>query len=160
MTDTLHTIGFTRKSASEFFGALQSAGVKTVVDVRVNNTSQLAGFTKKDDLAFFLHEVLGVRYIHELSLAPTQELVKSYRGKQIDGDEFSARYLDLLESRGVRDQVDESDYRSHTILLCSEPDAAHCHRRIAAEYINASWGGFKSSTFSQSPNLRDQMCGK
>ena len=72
-----------------------------VVDVRINDTSQLAGFTKKDDLAFFLREVSGIRYIHELNLAPTQELVKSYRGKQIGGDEFSAQYLELLRSRGV-----------------------------------------------------------
>ncbi len=138
MTDTLHTISFTKKSAAEFFKALELAEVKTVVDVRINNISQLAGFTKKDDLAFFLREVSGVRYIHELSLAPTRELVKSYRGRKIGGDEFSARYLELLRSRGVHDRLDESDYRANTALLCSEPDAAHCHRRIEAEYLQSS----------------------
>ncbi len=140
---TLFTIGFTKKSADEFFKALKLAEVRTVVDVRINNTSQLAGFTKKDDLAFFLHELSGVRYIHELSLAPTQELVKSYRGKQIGGNEFSAQYLELLRSRGVRDRLDESDYRANTVLLCSEPDAVHCHRRIAAEFLQSSWGDFE-----------------
>ena len=90
MTGTLHTIGFIKKSAAEFFKALELAEVGTVVDVRINNTSQLAGFTKKDDLAFFLREVSGVHYIHEVNLAPTQELMKSYRGKQIGGDELSA----------------------------------------------------------------------
>ena len=138
MTDILHTVGFTKKSAAEFFKALELAEVKTVVDVRINNISQLAGFTKKDDLAFFLREVSGVRYIHELSLVPTRELVKSYRGRKIGGDEFSARYLELLRSRGVHDRLDESDYRANTVLLCSEPDAAHCHRRIEAEYLQSS----------------------
>ena len=143
MSDTLHTIGFTRKSAAEFFGALEQAGVKTVVDVRVNNSSQLAGFTKRDDLAFFLREVLGVRYIHELSLAPTQELVKSYRTKHIDSDQFETRYLELLYMRDVSGHLKESDFRSDTALLCSEPEAAHCHRRIASEYLRSNWGGFE-----------------
>lgn len=143
MTDTLYTIGFTKKSATEFFKTLELAEVRTVVDVRINDTSQLAGFTKKDDLAFFLREVSGIRYIHELNLAPTQELVKSYRGKQIGADEFSAQYLELLRSRGGHDRLDESDYRANTVLLCSEPDAAYCHRRIAAGYLQSFWGDFE-----------------
>ena len=82
MTDSLHTIGFRKKSATEFFKVLELAEVRMVVDVRINNTSQFTGFTKKDDLAFFLREISGVRYIHELNLAPTQELGKRYRGKR------------------------------------------------------------------------------
>ncbi len=136
----VYTIGFTRRSAEGFFQALRKAGIRTLVDVRLNNTSQLAGFTKKDDLAFFLRELCGADYRHEPSLAPTRDLLEDYAKKQIAWDEYEWRFLALLEERRVEEKLERGMFEGPTVLLCSEAGPERCHRRLALEYLARKWG--------------------
>ncbi|OFV67185.1 MAG: protein containing DUF488 [Candidatus Syntrophoarchaeum caldarius] len=135
----IYTIGFTRKSAKEFFEILKRNDVKQVVDIRLNNTSQLAGFTKKNDLAYFLKELCGIEYYHFKFLAPTKEIRDRYIESK-DWDVYVEEYLRLLEERGVIDKLERSFFEMRTCLLCSEPTAEHCHRRLLAEYLKKQWG--------------------
>lgn len=139
----IYTIGFTKKSAREFFAALRDAQIRTLIDVRLNNRSQLAGFTKQADLEYFLAEICLARYVHEPLLAPTDEILKAYRSKEISWDDYAQKYSELLVSRNVGDQLDRSNFSSRAVLLCSEPEADQCHRRLAAEHLRDSWGGLE-----------------
>jgi len=139
----VYTIGFARRSAEEFFGALRRAGVRRLVDVRLSNTSQLAGFTKKGDLAFFLRELCGAEYVHEPSLALTRELRDAYAKGDIGWEEYERRYLALLESRRVVEKLERSLLEGPAVLLCSESSPERCHRRLAAEYLAREWGGLE-----------------
>jgi uncharacterized protein (DUF488 family) len=139
----VYTIGFTRKSAEEFFAALRRAGARKLVDVRLNNTSQLSGFAKKGDLAFFLRELCGAEYVHEPSLAPTRELLDAYSKGGMGWEEYERRYLALLESRKVEERLERSLLEGPAVLLCSEPGPERCHRRLAAEYLERAWGGLE-----------------
>ena len=134
------TIGFTRKPAHRFFGLLREAGVKRVLDVRLNNASQLSGFAKRDDLAWFLSELGGIDYVHRPSLAPTPELLGDYRKRRIDWATYAARFLDLMRARRV-EQTISRELLDAGCMLCSEHQPHHCHRRLAAEYLDAHWGG-------------------
>ena len=135
----IYTIGFTRKSAKKFFEILRKNEIRQIVDIRLNNTSQLAGFTKRDDLAYFLKELCGIDYYHFKFLAPTKEIRDQYtKGK--DWDVYVEEYLWLLEERGVIDKLDKSFFEINTCLLCSEPTPEHCHRRLVAEYLKEHWG--------------------
>jgi uncharacterized protein (DUF488 family) len=134
------TIGFTQSSAERFFERLRSAGVRRLVDVRLNNVSQLAGFAKSGDLAYFLDRICGATYEHDLRLAPAQDLLESYRGKEIMWDEYEPRFLELMEERRVPDVIERAPYESKTALLCSEPTADKCHRRLVAELMGRAWG--------------------
>lgn len=136
----LLTIGFTKKSAEEFFATLRDAGVRQVVDVRLNNVSQLAGFTKKNDLAFFLREVLDAAYVHELRLAPAAEQLEAYRSGAMSWDDYEVVYSALLRERKVDKSVPRSLFATRSVLLCSEEKPEHCHRRLAAEYLAKKWG--------------------
>ncbi len=133
------TIGFTKKSAEEFFDALRAAGVVRVVDVRLNNVNQLAGFTKKDDLAFFLKAIGGMDYVHEPLLAPTQDLMDAFKKNGLDWQSFQSQFLDLMERRHIEDRLSK-DMLSDGCLLCSEDKPHHCHRRLVAEYLSHHWG--------------------
>ena len=136
----VYTIGFTHKSAEQFFGTLGKAGIRRLVDVRCNNTSQLAGFSKRDDLRYFLREICGIDYIHEPSLAPTAELLASYRKKELGWQEYEKRFLHLLSTRGVEGNLDRRLFDVPPALLCSEMTAERCHRRLALEYLGRHWG--------------------
>jgi uncharacterized protein (DUF488 family) len=136
----LYTIGFARKTAPQFFGALRQAGVKRLLDVRLNNTSQLAGFTKRDDLPFFLKEICGADYAHEPRLAPTAEILDGYKEKTVSWEEYERRFNALLAERRVEETLDRAAFAAPTVLLCGEPTAEHCHRRLVAEYLRAKWG--------------------
>jgi uncharacterized protein (DUF488 family) len=143
MTATLYTIGFTKSSAEHFFGRLQQAGVRSLVDIRLSNTSTLAGFTKRDDLAFFLRAILDAEYLHEPRLAPTPEMLKAYQGKQIAWAEYEAQYTALIRERAVAATLDRSAFHGPTALLCSEATPEHCHRRLVAEHLSAAWGNLE-----------------
>ena len=132
------TIGFTRKSARRFFSLLREAGVRRIVDVRLNNLSQLAGFAKKDDLAWFLEEICGMQYVHAPELAPTKELLGDYRKGCCDWSAYEARFLDLLRERRVEERVPR-ELVAGGCLLCSEDKPHHCHRRLVAEYLKEHW---------------------
>lgn len=133
----VYTIGFGGHSAPDFFGKLATAGIERLLDVRLNNVSQLAGFTKRSDLPFFLDRIGGVEYQHGVELAPTAEALSSYRAKQIRWDEYERRYMQLLADRKVEDQYTEQWFDHRTVLLCSEPTARQCHRRLALEYLRS-----------------------
>lgn len=140
MSETrLYTIGFTQRSAEEFFTALKKAGVRRVIDIRLNNVSQLAGFAKKDDLAFFLKAVCGIEYLHRPDLAPTQDLLERFRQKSIQWDEYEAEFMELIRERGIEASVDRS-ILGQACLLCSEPGPERCHRRLVAEYLRDKLG--------------------
>lgn len=133
------TIGFTKKSAEQFFTALRSAGIKRVLDVRLNNQSQLAGFSKREDLAYFLKAILGVDYAHVPVLAPTQEMLDAYKKARGDWSEYEKRFLDLMAHREIERAIDPAMVRDGC-LLCSEDKPHHCHRRLVAEYLKEKWG--------------------
>jgi uncharacterized protein (DUF488 family) len=130
----IYTIGFTRKSAEQFFGLLNDAGIKRVLDIRLNNTSQLAAFTRRDDLAYFLRELCDAEYHHELQLAPTQDILTPYRATS-DWEAYKAGYAALLAERRPEMLFPPEYFALPTALLCAEPTAEHCHRRLAAEYL-------------------------
>lgn len=136
----IYSIGFTRKTAAEFFGALRSAGIRRLLDVRLHNTSQLAGFAKRDDLAFFLREICAAGYRHEPLLAPTQELLADYQNKRLPWPGYEEQFLALMAARRVETVLDQGSFRTPTVLLCSEPTPEQCHRRLVIEYLDSTWG--------------------
>ncbi|MCY3811629.1 MAG: DUF488 domain-containing protein [Gammaproteobacteria bacterium] len=133
------TIGFTKKSANRFFNLLRKSGARRIVDVRVNNTSQLAAFAKRDDLAWFLRELCDMDYVYLPELAPTNELMRAYRTGGIDWPEYETRFLNLMREREIEAKVPR-DVIEDGCLLCSEDQPHHCHRRLVAEYLAASSG--------------------
>jgi uncharacterized protein (DUF488 family) len=137
----IYSIGFTQKNASEFFGALKTHGIGRLLDVRLNNTSQLAGFAKQSDLPYFLHEICGAAYEHERLLAPTQDILDTYKKCKGDWDTYSEAYLSLIRSRKVESVLSKESFQRKTVLLCSEATAEHCHRRLALEYLQQHWKG-------------------
>ncbi len=136
----VYTIGFTKKNAREFFGRLKQAGIRRLVDIRLHNASQLAGFTKKEDLRFFLEAVCGAEYIHERLLAPTQALLDDYKKRKGSWEEYEAGFLRLMEERRIEHALGRDWLDRPTVLLCSEPEPDCCHRRLVAEYLRARWG--------------------
>jgi uncharacterized protein (DUF488 family) len=136
----IYTIGFTKKRAAQFFGTLRETGIEQLVDVRLNNVSQLAGFTKRDDLEFFLSELCDAAYRHEPLLAPTQALLDCYKKKHLPWGEYADRFLQLMADRRVEDKLDPMTFETRTVLLCSEPTAEQCHRRLVVEYLDKTWG--------------------
>ncbi len=136
----IYTIGFAKRSAASFFGALRDAGIRRLLDVRLNNSSQLAGFTKRDDLPFLLKELCGAEYLHEPLLAPTQEILDSYRKRKGTWEDYERGFLALLAERQVEEKLDPRLFDIPTVLLCSEPTADRCHRRLVVEYLQGKWG--------------------
>lgn len=135
----LYTIGFTKKNAEQFFGKLKQAGLTKIIDTRLNNVSQLAGFTKKDDLRFFAKEILGVDYVHIPSLAPTKDILDAYKKDGGDWATYEQKFNSLIGSRHIESTLDK-DTLDGACLLCSEPTPHHCHRRLVAEYLREHWG--------------------
>lgn len=135
------TIGFTQSSAAHFFGRLRGAGIKRLLDVRLNNISQLAGFAKRDDLAFFLGELCGAEYVHEPLLSPTPELLDDYKKQRGSWADYERQFLALIAERRVEEWLDRALFDGPTVLLCSEATAEQCHRRLVAEYLQEQWGG-------------------
>ena len=140
----VYTIGFTRKTAAEFFNALRQAGVRRLIDVRLNNVSQLAGFSKRDDLAFFLKEICGADYVHEPLLAPSQELLDAYKKGKGSWEDYERGFLDLLAGRKIEERLSRNLFTGPAVLLCSEPTADHCHRRLVLEYLQGKWGDLRA----------------
>lgn len=132
------TIGFTQKKAEVFFAMLQSAGIKTLIDVRLNNVSQLAGFAKKDDLAFFARELCGADYQHVPELAPTKDILDAYKKKLMPWDAYENAFLNLMAKRNIEHQFRPEDLASGC-LLCSEARPHYCHRRLVVDYLNEHW---------------------
>lgn len=135
----IYTIGFTKKTAQQFFETLRTSGAKRLVDVRLNNVSQLAGFAKKQDLAYFLEKICGMEYVHLPLLAPTQEILDEYKKRKGDWQAYERSFLRLMAERAV-DRTVSPDVVAGSCLLCSEEKPLHCHRRLVAEYLRDHWG--------------------
>ena len=133
------TIGYTKKSAEQFFRCLKQPRLLRVVDVRLKNVSQLAGFTKKGDLQFFLREICGMDYVHLSDLTPTKEIFDEVKKDHCEWSACATKFLDLLTTRRVEERVSR-DLIDGGCLLCSEPTPEHCHRRLVAEYLRGKWG--------------------
>ncbi len=136
----IFTIGFTGKSAADFFGLLREAGIRRLIDIRLKNVSQLTGFTKRKDLPFFLQELCGASYIHEPLLAPSPELFSFLIKEGGPWDEYARRFVRLMQERQVQDLISRDWFELPTVLLCAERTAAHCHRRLVVEYLDDHWG--------------------
>jgi uncharacterized protein (DUF488 family) len=136
----LFTIGFTRKSAEKFFDLLRESGAKRVVDVRLNNVSQLAGFAKKQDLAYFLRAICAMEYVHLPDLAPTQQMLDEYKKNKGDWAVYERRFLELMREREIEKRIPR-EVIQEGCLLCSEDKPHHCHRRLVAEYLKQHWDG-------------------
>lgn len=128
----LYTIGFTKKSAKEFFELLMKNKIKKVIDIRLNNKSQLSGFAKHDDLIYFLKIIGNIEYIYQPDYAPTKELLEAYRKKIINWEEYEKKYFEILNQN-----LKTTDYSffNDSCLLCSEELPKYCHRRLLAEYL-------------------------
>ena len=137
---TISTIGFTKTTAEGFFERLLKARVKKVVDVRLHNTSQLAGFAKADDLAYFLKKVGDIQYVHEPRLAPTDSMLRAYKKEKGDWRAYEERFLGLMSERLIENHF-KPEMLDGACLLCSEATPHHCHRRLVCEYLNEKWGG-------------------
>lgn len=135
----VYSIGFTKKTAEEFFGLLKGAGIRRLLDVRLNNVSQLAGFAKRKDLPYFLREICGAEYIHEPLLAPTQEMLDKFKKRKGSWKEYEHRFRALMANRRIEEKLERSAFALPTALLCSEPTADHCHRRLVLEYLQGKW---------------------
>lgn len=138
----IYTIGFTKRSAEDFFETLKITGATRLIDVRLNNTSQLSGFSKKNDLEYFLRRICDMEYVHEPLLAPTAEMLSIYQ-KTTDWKAYSIVFLDLLTKRQVEKRVPHSLFGERSVLLCSEREAHHCHRTLVAEYLRRKWGSIE-----------------
>jgi uncharacterized protein (DUF488 family) len=139
MSIQLTTIGFTRKSAERFFRLLADAGVRRVLDVRLNNISQLAGFSKRDDLQYFLRAIGGIDYVHLPDLAPTQAMLDAFKKDNGDWPTYERRFLALMAERRIEETVPR-ELVDGGCLLCSEDRPHYCHRRLVAEYLAGRWG--------------------
>ncbi|MFN8111923.1 MAG: DUF488 domain-containing protein [Solirubrobacterales bacterium] len=134
------TIGFTQTTAEHFFDRLADAGVVRVLDIRLRNDSQLAGFAKARDLPYFLRELIGADYEHDPRLAPTAEIMDAFKKQKGSWEDFAPAFTALLAERAVEDVLDRGDFERPTALLCSEADAAQCHRSLVVAYLDERWG--------------------
>jgi uncharacterized protein (DUF488 family) len=136
---SLFTIGFTQKTAKVFFTKLQSADVRRVLDVRLNNISQLAGFAKRDDLRYFLKSICDIDYLHLPNMAPTQEILDAYKKKKGGWAAYERDFKALIIARRIEESVSLATLAGGC-LLCSEASPEYCHRRIVAEYLRSNFG--------------------
>jgi len=130
----LFTIGYTHKSAEKFFSLLAANNIKNIIDIRLNNSSQLAGFTKKNDLEYFLRSISEINYFYLPFLAPTKEILDAYKKKEINWNEYEFRFVSLMKERKIEQKIDIKMFQNGC-LLCSEENADKCHRRLVAEYL-------------------------
>lgn len=131
----IYTIGFTQKNASTFFGFIKQSDVKTLIDVRLNNVSQLAGFAKRDDLKFFLKELCGTDYVHLPELAPTKDILNAYKKGDMPWEVYEDKFLNLMGQRNIEKSIKPA-LLDHGCLLCSEHEPHLCHRRLIVDYLN------------------------
>ncbi|HEY9777183.1 MAG TPA: DUF488 domain-containing protein [Planktothrix sp.] len=136
----IYTIGFTKKTAAQFFGSIKQAGIKRLLDVRLNNSSQLSAFAKKEDLAYFLQVICNAEYVHLPLLAPSQDMLDRYKKQKGSWTEYEGRFIELMKTRRIEENLDKGLFEVPCVLLCSEATAEHCHRRLVVEYLQQRWG--------------------
>jgi len=140
---TLFTIGFTKKNAETFFTKLNKAKVKRIIDIRLNNVSQLSGFAKRDDLIYFLKQLCNCEYEHVPLMAPTREILDDYKKKKINWSEYEISFRKLISNRKIENLI-TSENLNKGCLLCSEPTPEKCHRRSVAEYLKEKFGDIET----------------
>ncbi len=131
----IYTIGFTKKNAETFFNFIKDKDISTLIDVRLNNVSQLAGFAKRDDLRFFLREICQTEYAHLPDLAPTKDILSNYKKGVITWENYEEEFMSLMVKRNVERTIDKT-LINHGCLLCSEHEPHFCHRRLVVDYLN------------------------
>lgn len=136
----VYSIGFTQRTAEAFFDVLKCQGIRCLLDIRLNNWSQFAGFTKHCDLPYFLKQICKAEYRHELLLAPSRELLNAYKKDKIGWPEYERRFFALMAERRVEDVLTPDIFAIPTVLLCYEPTAERCHRRLVLDYLQDKWG--------------------
>ena len=139
MPNRLYTIGFTQKGAETFFNILKSAGVTKIIDIRLNNNSQIAGFAKRDDLAYFLKEICNCEYVHVTDFAPTEEIFTAYKKEGCGWNEMEKRFTKLMNDRKI-ENIFTAEELHNACLLCSENSPQYCHRRLVALYLREKLG--------------------
>jgi uncharacterized protein (DUF488 family) len=136
----IYSIGFTQTTAEHFFARLKDHGIRRLLDVRLNNRSQLAGFAKRDDLRYFLRELCDADYEHAPLLAPSEEILTAFKKRsEMPWEEYERQFVALLRERHVENNLDPQQFQTPTVLLCSEATPEHCHRRLVIEYLQAHW---------------------
>lgn len=135
---TIYTIGFTGKSAEEFFTILKNAGVKRIIDVRLYPSTQLSGFARKKDLTFFMKNLCGIGYQHNVELAPTDEILKNYKDGKISWQDYEIEYLKHIEGINIKPELLDK-----ACFLCAEKIPEKCHRRLLVEYIQNKFEGIE-----------------
>ena len=142
--DNIFTIGFTKKTAQVFFESLRKNKVNAILDIRLNNTSQLAGFSKFPDIQYFLKELCSIDYISDVKFAPTNQILKDYKAKRISWDEYVIQFNELMKLRKITEYI-KSEYDNcgydNIYLLCSEEKPINCHRSLVAKYFSEVLGG-------------------
>ena len=141
-TAKIYTIGFTKKDAETFFSLLKKNNIVRLIDIRLNNVSQLAGFTKKDDLKYFLKEICNIEYLHSKELAPSDDILKKYKKGDINWMKYEEQFNALLHKRKPENNI-SLDMLMDACLLCSESKADKCHRRLVAEYFQKVYQNIK-----------------
>lgn len=136
------TIGFTKKNAKQFFSLLKQPDLKRVIDIRLNNVSQLAGFTKRDDLRYFLKELCSLDYVHRPDLAPSKDILDAYKKAKGDWSVYEIKFRDLLAQRRVESTIPK-ELVDGGCFLCSETTTEQCHRRLVVEYLQEKWGNLE-----------------
>lgn len=139
----IYTIGFTKSSAEHFFSRLIKSNIEVVFDVRINNTSQLAGFSKYPDIEYFLKSIANIQYINDINFAPTESILKDYKNKDISWDDYEKRFATLMDERNIEEYIKKNydiALKKNVCLLCSEDKSNKCHRRLIAEYFNKAFG--------------------
>jgi len=147
----LYTIGFTKKSAEKFFTALTREHITRIIDIRLNNVSQLAGFAKKEDLRYFLKTICNIEYLHIPDLAPTEEILGEYKKQGENWELYERKFIELMCQRRIEDKMRDI-ISDGDCLLCSEDNPDQCHRRLAAEYLNEKWGNLEIRHIQQIEN--------
>ncbi len=137
---TISTIGFTQTTAESFFDRLLKNDVRRLIDVRLHNTSQLAGFAKAEDLAYFLRKIGGIQYAHLPLLAPTDNMLKEFKKAKGDWGIYRGRFMALMAERRIEERL-RPELLEGVCLLCSEATPHHCHRTLVCEYLNEKWSG-------------------
>ena len=132
------TIGFTKKGAKSFFELLRNSNASRIIDVRLNNASQLAGFAKRNDLEFFAKELCQMDYLHVPDFAPTKDILDAYKKHGGDWKVYEEQFLELMDKRRAETSL-PPELVDRGCLLCSEHEPHHCHRRLVAEYLNDKW---------------------
>ncbi len=141
---TIYTIGFTQKSAEQFFELLKKNKIERLIDIRLRNSSQLAGFAKMEDLRYFLNAICNIEYVHELLLAPTNEILDGYKKTKQSWGDYEKDFLRLMKERKIETKIDKKLFDKRSVLLCSEAKADECHRSLVVKYLHEKWGDVKA----------------